>query len=57
MTKADLLAPRAGGEDVADLDRVARHDDPVDEQLDQLPLLIEGGGLEAARDSLAERLQ
>ena len=57
MTKTDVLALGAGGEDVADLDLVARHDDPVDEQLDQLPLLIEGGVLEAGRDPLAERLQ
>jgi hypothetical protein len=57
MTKTDVLALGAGGEDVADLDLVARHDDPVDEQLDKLPSLIEGGGLEAGRDTLAERLQ
>jgi hypothetical protein len=57
MTKPDVLALGAGGEDVADLDFVARHHDPVDEQLDKLPLPIEGGGLQSGRDSLAERFQ
>jgi putative transposase len=42
MTKPDVLAPGAGRKDVADLDHVARDDDPVDQQLDQLPLLVEG---------------
>jgi hypothetical protein len=31
MTKADALAPGAGGEDVADLDLVVRDDDTVDQ--------------------------
>jgi hypothetical protein len=57
MTKTDVLALEAGGEHVTNLDLVARHDDPVDEQFDQLPPLIEGGGLQAGRDSLAERFQ
>jgi hypothetical protein len=42
MTKPDVLAPGAGRKDVADLDHVARDDDPVDQQLDQLPLPVEG---------------
>jgi hypothetical protein len=57
MTKPDVLALGAGGEDVANLDLVARHDDPVDEQFDQLPPLIEGGVPKAGGDPLAERLQ
>jgi hypothetical protein len=57
MTKTDVLALGAGREDVTDLDLVARHDHPVDEQFDQSPLLIEGGGLEAGRDPFAERFQ
>src|SRR5687767_12466816 len=57
MTKPDVLAPGAGRKDVADLDLVARHDDPVDEQLDQLPPLLERGAPQAGRDSGTERLQ
>lgn len=57
MTKTDTLALGAGGEDVADFDLVARPDEPIDEHFDQLSPPIEGGGLEAGRDSLAERLQ
>jgi hypothetical protein len=57
MTKTDVLALGAGGEDVADLDLVARHDDPVDEQFHQSSPLIEGGVLKAGGDPLAERFQ
>jgi hypothetical protein len=57
MTKPDVLALGAGGEDVADLDLVARHDDPVDEQFHQLSPLIERGVLQAGGDPLAERFQ
>jgi hypothetical protein len=49
-----VLALGAGGGGVADLDRIARDDDAVDQQLDQLPLLIEGGVLNARRDPFAE---
>jgi len=31
MTKTDLLAARIGRDDIADLDRVVRHDDAVDQ--------------------------
>jgi len=47
MTKSDVLALGTGREDVADLDLIARDHNSVDEQFDQLPLLIEGGSLEA----------
>ncbi len=57
MTKTDVLALGAGGEDVADLDLVVRDDDPVDQQLDELPLLLEAGVLKARRDPFAKRLQ
>jgi hypothetical protein len=57
MTKTDVLALGAGGEDVADLDLVAGHDDAVDEQFHQFSPLIEGGVLKADGDPLAERLQ
>ena len=52
MTKTDVLALEAGREDVADLDLIVRNDDAVDEQLDQLPSLIEGGPLQPRRDPL-----
>ena len=57
MTKPDVLALGAGGEDVADLDLVVRDDDAVDEQLHQLPPLIEGRLLKSLRGPFAERLQ
>jgi hypothetical protein len=57
MTKTDVLALGAGGEDVADLDLVARHDDPIDEQFHQLSPLIGRGVLKAGGDPLAERPQ
>lgn len=57
MTKTDVLALGAGGKDVADLDLVARHDDPVDEQSHQFSPLIERGVLQARGDPLAERFQ
>lgn len=41
MTKAGVLAARGGGDDIADLDLVARDHHAVDEQFDQLPLLRE----------------
>jgi len=39
MTKTRLLAAGAGGDDVADLDRLVGDHDPVDEQLDELSAL------------------
>jgi hypothetical protein len=57
MTKTDVLALGAGGEDVTDLDLVALHDDPIDEQFHQSSPLIEGGVLKAGGDPLAERFQ
>ena len=57
MTKTDVLALVGRGEHVADLDLVARHDDPVDEQFHQLSPPIEGGVLQAGGDPLAERSQ
>ena len=56
------LAKRAmrpvGGdrEDVADLDFAVGDDHPVDEQLGQLPALLEGGGGQPGPDGLAECL-
>lgn len=57
MTKPDVLAPGAGRQHVADLDLVVRHDDTVDQQLDQLSPLVEGRRLQPGRDPLAERLE
>jgi hypothetical protein len=51
------VRPVGGGrEHVADLDVAVSDDDAVDEQLDQLPPLLEGGGGQAGADSLAECL-
>jgi hypothetical protein len=44
------------GEHVADLDLAVGDDDAVDEQLGQLPPLLEGGGGEPGADGLAECL-
>jgi hypothetical protein len=57
MTKSDVLALGAGGEDVPDLDLVVGHHDAVHQQLDQLASLVEGRVLEPRRHPLAERLQ
>jgi hypothetical protein len=57
VTKPDVFALGAGGEDVADLDLLVRDDHAIDEQLDQLPLSIEAHLLEARRDPFAERCQ
>jgi len=49
--------PFGGGrQDVADLDLVVGDDHAVDEQLGQLPALLEGGGGEPGPDGLAEAL-
>src|SRR4051794_19227928 len=56
MTKPDVLATGVGGEDVADLDLVAGHDDSIDQQFDELPPLFKGRVSETGRDPVAERL-
>ena len=51
------VRPLGGGrQHVADLDLVAGDDHAVDEQLGQLPPLLEGGGGQAGPDGLAECL-
>ena len=51
------VRPVGGGrEHVADLDVAVGDDDAVDEQLGELPPLLEGGGGQAGADSLAECL-
>ena len=51
------VRPVGGGrEHVTDLDVAVGDDDAVDEQLGQLPSLLEGGGGQAGADSLAECL-
>jgi hypothetical protein len=42
MTKMYLLAARVGGDHVTDLHLLTGDDHPVDEQLHQLPFLLEG---------------
>ena len=43
MTKTDVLAARVGRDDITNFDLGIRHDNPVDQKLDQLTLLFEGG--------------
>jgi Insertion element 4 transposase N-terminal/Transposase DDE domain len=56
LAKRAVRAFGGGREHVADLDLVAGDDHAVDEQLGQLPPLLEAGGGEAGPDGLAECL-
>ena len=56
LAKRAVRPVRGGWQDVADLDLVLGDDYPVDEQLGQLPALLEGGGGEPGPDGLAEAL-
>ncbi len=42
MTKTDVLTPGGGGDHIADLHLLCRHDDPIDEQFDELAFLLKG---------------
>ena len=55
MTKADVLARLAGRDYIADLHLVATHDYTIDQQLHQLPFLLERGGGQTGLHPLAER--
>ena len=48
MTKTHVLGTRTGGNHIANLDVVIGHDDPIDEQFDQLTLLLESRRGEAS---------
>jgi len=54
MIKAGLLGSRAGGDDIADLYIVVRDNHPIDEQLDELPPLLEGSRVQPLTHPLAE---
>ncbi len=56
LAKGAVRPVGGGREDVADLDLVAGDDHPVDEQLGQLPPLLEGGGGQPGPDGPAECL-
>ncbi len=56
LAKRAVRPGGGGGEHVADLDFAVGDDDAVDEQLGQLPSLLEGGGGEPGADGLAECL-
>jgi SRSO17 transposase len=56
LAKRAVRPVGGGGEHVADLDVAVGDDDAVDEQLGQLPSLLEGGGGQAGADGLAECL-
>lgn len=57
MTKADVLALRAGGQHVADLDLAVGDDHAVDEQQHELPALLEAGLGQPALHACAEGLE
>jgi hypothetical protein len=57
MTKTDVLALRAGGQHIADLDLGVGDDHPVDQQQDELPALLEARRGQAALHPRAESLQ
>jgi hypothetical protein len=54
MTETDVLAFRAGGQDVADLHVGVRYDDPVDEEQHKLVALLEVGLGQATLRPIAE---
>jgi hypothetical protein len=56
LAKRAMRPVGRGRQDVADLDLVVGDDDAVDEQLGELPPLLEDGGGEAGADGLAECL-
>jgi hypothetical protein len=43
MTKKQVLARGGSGDHIADLHLLIGHNDAINEQLDQLPLLLKGG--------------
>jgi hypothetical protein len=54
MTKAHLLAVGAERDDIADLDDIVADQHPIDQQLDELPLLGEVGAGQTGSNPLAE---
>ena len=55
MTKTDVFAGGAGGDHVADFDRVVGDDDSINQQFDQAPFLLEGCLSQAALHTVAKR--
>src|SRR5579875_1851328 len=56
MTKTNRLACLVRRDDIADFDLIAGDHDTIDQQLHQLPLLLEAGLLQSLADPLAELL-
>src|SRR5215207_7767703 len=56
LTKTGRFSPGIEGNDVADLHFLIAHDDSIDQQFHQSPLLFEGGMRQATVHSLAETL-
>jgi hypothetical protein len=56
MTKTNVFAARAGGNDITNLDLAVFDDDPVNEKLDQLALLREVSVRQSTLDTRAEIL-
>lgn len=57
MTKADVLAFRAGRQDVTDLHVGVRYNHPIDEEQHKFAALLEGGLAQATLYPFSERLQ
>jgi len=56
MTKAHILASGGGGDHIADLHLLFRHDDPIDEQFNELSFLLERGFSQSLLHPLAQGL-
>jgi hypothetical protein len=55
MTKADMFTPGGGGDHIADLHLLFRHDDAIDEQFNELSFLLERGFSQSLLHPLAKR--
>jgi hypothetical protein len=55
MTKPHVLAAWTGGNDVADLDFLVRHNHAVNQELNHLAFLLKGRGRQPLLDALTER--
>src|SRR6266700_7486189 len=56
MTKANMLTTGGGGDHIADLHLLFRHDDPINEQFDELSFLLERGFSQSLLHPLAQGL-
>jgi hypothetical protein len=54
MTKTDVFAPGGGGDHIADLHLLSRHDNAIDEQFDELAFLLKGSLSQSLLHSLTK---